>query len=104
MEEAVSERHKTFAAAHRSDDDRQVYISASRHALFIIVSAKAEALQATCLSFSNLNLSQNLFISFFILSLALLPHIHPLLTSPTIPVSGSRLRSSPATLPSFLSR
>ena len=27
---AVSERHKAFAAAHRSDDDRQAYISASR--------------------------------------------------------------------------
>ena len=29
MEKAVSERRKAFAAAHRSDKDRQVYISAS---------------------------------------------------------------------------
>ena len=26
MEEAVSERRKAFAAAHRSDEDRQAYI------------------------------------------------------------------------------
>ena len=30
VEEAVSERRKAFAAAHRSDEDRQAYISASR--------------------------------------------------------------------------
>ena len=29
VEEAVSERRKAFAAAHRSDEDRQAYISAS---------------------------------------------------------------------------
>ena len=29
MEGAISERRKAFAAAHRSDEDRQVYISAS---------------------------------------------------------------------------
>ena len=29
VEEAVSERCKAFAAAHRSDEDRQAYISAS---------------------------------------------------------------------------
>ena len=29
VEEAVSERRKVFAAAHRSDEDRQTYISAS---------------------------------------------------------------------------
>ena len=27
VEEAVSERHKAFAAAHRSDENRQAYIS-----------------------------------------------------------------------------
>ena len=32
VEEAVSERRKAFAAAHRSDEDRQAYISASRRA------------------------------------------------------------------------
>ena len=30
VEEAVSERRRAFAAAHRSDEDRQAYISASR--------------------------------------------------------------------------
>ena len=46
VEEAVSERRKSFAAAHRSDEDRQAYISASRRASLII--AKAEAWQTTC--------------------------------------------------------
>ena len=41
MEEAVSEKSKAFAAAHRSDEDRQACYSASRHASSVI--AKAEA-------------------------------------------------------------
>ena len=41
VEEAVSERRKAFAATHRSDEDRQAYISASRRASSVI--AKAEA-------------------------------------------------------------
>ena len=48
----VSERRKAFAAAHRSDEDRQAYISASRRASFVIAKAKAEAWQTTCFSFS----------------------------------------------------
>ena len=48
MEGAVSERRKAFATAHRSDEDRQVYISASRRASSVIV--KAEACQRTCSS------------------------------------------------------
>ena len=48
MEEAVSEERKAFAAAHRSDEDRQV----SRHASLVITKAKAEAWQAICSSFS----------------------------------------------------
>ena len=52
MEEAVSERRKAFAAAHRSDEDRQAYISASRRASLVIAKAKAEAWQATCSSLS----------------------------------------------------
>ena len=48
MESAVSERRKAFDAAHRSDEDRQAYISASRHASSVI--AKAEAWQTTCSS------------------------------------------------------
>ena len=52
MEGAVSERRKAFATAHRSDEDHQAYISASRQALSVIVKAKAEARQTTCSSLS----------------------------------------------------
>ena len=52
VEQAVSERCKAFAAAHRSDEDRQAYISASRRASSVIAKAKTEAWQATCSSFS----------------------------------------------------
>ena len=52
MESAVSERCKAFAAAHRSDEDRQAYISASRRASSVIAKAKAEAWQTTCSSLS----------------------------------------------------
>ena len=50
VEEAVSERRKAFAAAHRSDEDRQAYISASRRASSVVAKAKAkaEAWQTTC--------------------------------------------------------
>ena len=54
VEEAVSERRKAFAAAHRCDEDRQAYISASRHASSVIAKAKAKAKawQTTCSSLS----------------------------------------------------
>ena len=52
MESAVSERHKASAAAHRSDEDRQAYIFASRRASSVIAKAKAEAWQSTCSSLS----------------------------------------------------
>ena len=52
MEEAVSERRKAFAAAHRSNEDRQAYISASQCASSVIAKAKAEAWQTTCSSLS----------------------------------------------------
>ena len=48
MEEAISERRKAFATAHRSDEDRQAYISASRRASSFIAKAKAEVWQTTC--------------------------------------------------------
>ena len=48
VEEAVSERHKAFAAAHRSDEDCQAYISASRCASLVIIKVKTEAWQTTC--------------------------------------------------------
>ena len=52
MEQAVSERHKAFAAARTSDEDRQAYISASRRASSVIAKAKTEAWQTTCSSLS----------------------------------------------------
>ena len=42
VENAVSERRKAFAAAHRSDEDRQAYISAFRRASSVIAKAKTE--------------------------------------------------------------
>ena len=51
VEEAVSEKRKAFAAAHRSDEDRQAYLSASRHTSSVIAKAKIEAWQTTCSSF-----------------------------------------------------
>ena len=50
MEEAVSKGREALAAAHRSDEDRQVLIFAFRHASSVI--AKAKVCQATCLSLS----------------------------------------------------
>ena len=52
VEEAVGERRKAIAAAHRSDEDHQAYISASRRASSVIAKAKAEAWQTTCSSLS----------------------------------------------------
>ena len=49
VKEAVSERHKVLAAAHRSDEDRQAYVSVSRHA--------SSVRQATCSSAISLPLS-----------------------------------------------
>ena len=43
VEQAVSERRKAFAAAHRSDEDRQASISASRRASSVTAKAKTEA-------------------------------------------------------------
>ena len=55
MEGAVSERRKAFAAAYRSDKDRQTYISLSRRASSVIAKAKAEAWQTTCSFLSKSN-------------------------------------------------
>ena len=48
MEEAVCKRRKAFAAAHRSDEERLAYFSASRRASSVIAKAKVEAWQTTC--------------------------------------------------------
>ena len=53
MEGAVSERRKVFAVVHRSDEDHQAYISASRRASSVIANAMAQAWQTTCSSFSS---------------------------------------------------
>ena len=50
VEEAVSEKRKASAAAHRSDKNRQAYFSASQRASSVIAKAKAEAWQTTCSS------------------------------------------------------
>ena len=52
VEDAVSERRNAFAAAHKSDEDRQADTSASRRASSVIAKTKAEAWQTTCLSLS----------------------------------------------------
>ena len=52
VEEGVSERRKAFAAAHRSNEDRQAYISVSRRVSSVIAKAKTVAWQTTCSSLS----------------------------------------------------
>ena len=81
----VSERRKAFAVAHYSDKDRQTYISTCLYASSVI--AKAEAWQATCSSLSpkSVYFFLHFVVGFFSTSL----------TSPTVSLSGSRLRSSP---------
>ena len=74
MEEAVSERRKAFSAVHRSDENRQAYISASRAASSVIAKAKAEhgrRLAFLCIP----NLTLNLCSLSIVLSLALLSHL-----------------------------
>ena len=44
---------RLFAGAHRSDEDRQAYITASRRASSVIAKAKADAWQTTCSSLSH---------------------------------------------------
>ena len=53
VEEAVSERRKALAAAHRIDEDRQAYIFAFLRSSFVITKAKAKAWQTTCSSLSH---------------------------------------------------
>ena len=52
VEQAIGERRRAFATAHRSDEDRQAYISASRRASSVIAKAKAEAWRTICTSLS----------------------------------------------------
>ena len=87
MEEVISERRKAFAAAHRSDEDRQAYISASRRARQSSPRPRLKHGRRLALLF-HLNVTLNLY--------TLLPRLPPLLTSPTV-LPGNRLRSMPLT-------
>ena len=85
VEEAVSERRKAFAATHRSDEDRQAYISAFRRVSSVIARAKTEAWQTTCSSLSPKSNPKSIH--------SLLPRLPPLLTFLTVLFPGNRLRS-----------
>ena len=52
VEGVVSKGRQAFASAHRSDEDRQAYISTSRRASSVIAKAKAETCQTICFSLS----------------------------------------------------
>ena len=60
VKSTVSERRRAFAAAHRSDEDRQAYISASRRASSVIAKAEAEAWQTTWSSLSPKSVDSHL--------------------------------------------
>ena len=79
----IRERCKAFAAAHRSDEDRQAHIYDSRHASFVIAKVKAVVWQATCLSLFLLNLTLSLCILSLVLLLVILSHLPlPLASQP----------------------
>ena len=78
-----------FAAAHRSNGDRQAYIFTSQHALSVI--AKAEAWQTTCSSLSPR--SSPKFVHSLLRSTAGSPSSSScLLTSPTVLLLGYQLQ------------
>ena len=52
VEQAVGERRRAFATAHRSDENRQAYISDSRRASSVVAGAGAEAWRVACASLS----------------------------------------------------
>ena len=94
MKSAVSERCKAFAAAHRSDENRQAYISTSRRTSSVIARPRLRHGRRFALLF-YLNLTLNLITLFFAPSLAHLPHLPPLQTSLTVLLPGNRLLSMP---------
>ena len=73
VEGAVSERCKPFADAHRSDEDRQTYISASRCHQSLPRPRQRHGRQLALFFHSNQTL--NLYTLFFAVSLALLPRL-----------------------------
>ena len=93
VEEAVSERRKAFAAAHRSDEDRSPPLDVPRQS-----SPRPKRRHGRRLALlSHLSLTLNLYTLFFALLLALFPRLPPLLTSLTVFLPGNRLRSMPLT-------
>ena len=90
IKEAVSERSKAFAVAHKSDQDRQAYISSSRHASSVIAKAKAEVWQATCFSLLPKSNPKSIYSLRSVAgSFSSFPNCL------TVYLSGNRLRSSP---------
>ena len=91
MEEALSERHKAFVAAHRSDKDRQVCISALDTLRLSSPRPRPRLKHGRRLALlSRPNLTLNLYTLFFAQLLALLP---PFLTFPTVPLPANWLWS-----------
>ena len=89
VEGAVSERRKAFAAAYKSDEDRQAYISASRRASSVIAKAKAEAWQKTCSSLSPKSNPKTVY--FFLRSIAGPPSSFSYSLSVTVLLPGNRI-------------
>ena len=90
VESAVIERRKAFAAAHRSDEDCQAYISASGRVSSVIAKAKAEAWQTTC---SSLSPKSNLkTVCFLLRSIAGSPFLSS--SSPNFPNCSSPRESA----------
>ena len=101
VEEAVGERRRAFATAHKSNENRQAYISAPRQS-----SPRLRHGRRLALLF-HLNLTLNLYTLSFALWLTLLPRLLPLLTFTTALLPENRLRSMPLTCDptfSFLSQ
>ena len=83
MEGTITERHKAFAATHRSDEDHQAYISAFRRASSVIAKAKLRHDRQLVLLFHS-NQTEKMYTLIFALSQALLPRFPPLLISQTV--------------------
>ena len=104
VEEAITAKRKAFAAAHISDEDRQVCIFASRRTSSVIPKAKAEARKTTCSSLSPKSYPKSTHSLFRSVTGSLSSSS----SSPNfsnVPFPGSRLWSSPITRdPTFLSQ
>ena len=94
VEEAVSERCKTFAAPHKSDEDCEAYISTSQCASSVTAKAIAEAWQATCSSLSQIS---NLKSVYCLLHSVTCPSSFSPSLSQLFPFPGSWLLSLPIT-------